>query len=188
MAVEWKMPRRSERCLGCETEFAVGDVIHVSLMEHTEGFERLDHCPECTQPDHPHLVGTWLTRRPEPNSKKTTQPFDKEALLGFFERLSDPQTPAQVQFRFVLALFLWRKKALEFESSRPAETGEVWIFAQGERKLEIACPDLDEAEVERLSLQLEDLMLSGIPTADPVAEEEEEATAAPVAQEESADA
>ncbi len=171
MAVEWKMPRRSERCVGCETAFEVGDVIFVSLYETAdEGYERRDTCENCVIPDDPQRIGSWRTRRPEPSTPRT-RPFDREALLGFFDRLAEPETLAQVQFRFVLALFLWRKKAIEFETSRPTDAGETWVFTQGERRIELERPPLDEDEVERLSLQLEELMQAGVPVDEASAEE-----------------
>lgn len=160
MASDWEMPRRSDSCSACQVAFEPGTVFNAFLYDTSAGYERRDFCLNCRPPAESAPLGSWRTRRPVPTARKTFA-FDREAVLGFFHRLKDAQTPEQQRFRFVLALLLWRKKALKFETSETREDGgEVWRFAvpASSERCDVLRPELDEEEIDRLSHQLESLL------------------------------
>jgi hypothetical protein len=176
LANEWDMPRRSDACAACGHGFEIDEVFRAFLFETRAGYERRDCCLTCPPPDAggPHsgpdrrpadenaAIGYWQTRRPAPAGKKV-QPFDREAIYGFFRRLDDAAEPEKVQFRFVLALLLWRKRVLKFEGATRAAGREVWQYAAPAAGLthHVERPDLDEEQLERLSGQLEQLLAGG---------------------------
>lgn len=166
MATDWQMPRRAENCVGCAKSFEVGDAIRVALYESAAGYERRDFCATCPPPVEPAPLAVWRTRRPTP-STRPAQAFDREAIFGFFQRLTDSTEAAHIQFRFVLALLLWRKRVLKFTETKLAGDGEIWRFAtlRGDQTFDVTKPDLDEDQIERLSAQLEDLLAGGEPEA-----------------------
>lgn len=163
MSSDWKMPRRGEQCCGCGRPFEPGQVLRAALYPGDEGYERRDYCPACPPPAEPAPVGCWKTRCAPPATRKLA-PFDREAVYGFFERLADADGPQQVQFRFVLALLLWRKKVLRLERTDSAGGREVWAFVAPRTGAvhEVVRPGLDEAQLDRLSGQLE-MLLAGLP-------------------------
>lgn len=173
MATEYQMPRRGERCCTCERRFEIGDTIQACLYETPAGYERRDYCATCEPPNEPCLA-LWRTRRPAPSTPPRT-PFDREAILAFFRRLDDAETPAKLQLRFVLALLLWRKKVLAFESSSADAGGvETWHFTlpKSDVAYDVRRPDLDEDRIEQLSAQLEALLTgdqADLSAADPMA-------------------
>lgn len=196
MAQDWQMSRPGEACLACRREFPTGEAFQAGLYESPAGYERRDYCLNCGVPAEPSPLAVWKTRRPAPTKK--AQPFDREAIYGFFQRLDgpDPESgtaepadalagppgagtePAglsaeKVQFRFVLALLLWRKKILKFEQTLHEGGREIWQFAApaAERTHRVERPDLDEAQMEKLSAQLEQLLVGGGDQADPLATE-----------------
>lgn len=161
------MPRHGDACSACQRAFDVGETFQAFLFEAADGYERRDFCVACgpggesapgAAPGQV-SVGSWRTRRSAPTAKKVPT-FDREALFAIFSQL-DPDDASRAQFRFVLALLLWRKKALKFIDTTSEPDGrEVWQFAvpKAEQTFDVVRPDLDEAEVERLSGQLEQLM------------------------------
>jgi hypothetical protein len=153
------MPRRADACAGCEHPFEPGELIQAYLHETGEGYGRRDYCLTCQPPSDPPPLGSWKTRRPEPSARKALR-FDPEAIYGLFERLEDAHEPGQVQLRFVLALLLWRKKALRLETTAAAAEGEIWEFTNTKTGAvqRVARPELDEAQLEQLSGQLESLL------------------------------
>lgn len=158
MATDWNMPPRAKGCLACERVFEPGEAFEVRLYEAADGYERRDYCLGCRPADENDALGVWKTRRPLPAGKKV-QPFDREAIYSFFVRL-DPDDPAKTQFRFVLALLLWRKKVLKFERSSGEAPRETWHFSvprTGELH-DVPRPELDEDRIEQLSNQLESLI------------------------------
>ena len=162
MKQDWNMPRRAESCVACQRTFNVGETFRAFLYETREGYVRRDYCdgcpPDATMPP----VGAWKTHRPEPTARKTV-PFDREAMYAFFERLDDSADPPRRQFRFVLALLLWRKKVLRLDQTVADVTGEVWEFsaARGEATFRVPRPELAEEQLDRLSAQLEQLLAAG---------------------------
>ncbi|MBU0639593.1 MAG: hypothetical protein KKB50_12065 [Planctomycetes bacterium] len=159
MADEWDMPRRGDTCAQCGHTFEIGEVFRTHLCGSPEGYARRDYCATCSPTNEPDAIALWKTRRPEPATKRV-QPFDREAIYAFFQRLEDANEPEQVQFRFVLALLLWRKKMLKFQQSLETDGCETWEFAVPRlgTSHRVARPALDEDELERLSSQLEQLL------------------------------
>ena len=162
MSQEWQMPRRGEACSACHAHFEPGTAFNAYLFETPAGYERRDFCLNCPPPSEPTPIGYWRTRRPLPTVRKAA-PFDREAVFSFFQRLHSAAEPHQLQFRFVLALLLWRKKVLKFVETIAAESGEAWRFIQpqSQEAFDVSKPELDEDEIERLSRQLEDLLAGG---------------------------
>ena len=160
MATDWEMPKRGELCAACNNGFEPGDDIRAYLFESPEGYERRDYCLDCTPPDQAFAIGSWQTRRPLPAAKKI-QVFDRAAMLNFFERLVDADTPPKQQLRFVLGLLLWRKKVVKFDHGGTDQDGrELWHFTvpRTGAKYTVLRPELDEEQLERLGMQLEGLM------------------------------
>ncbi len=173
MATDWQMPRPGTACRACAHAFEPGETFRACLHEAGSGYERRDYCANCGPPAEPAALATWQTRRPAPATKKI-QPFDRAAMYEVFRRLDDSPEPEKAQFRFVLALLLWRKRVLKFERSRAAADREEWEFsvpASGEVH-RVARPDLAEDELERLSGQLEQLLAAAPAPEQPAAPEE----------------
>jgi len=166
---DWSMPRRADACAGCQRAFEVGETFRAYLYEAPEGYARRDYCLNCQPPDEPEPLGSWKTSRPEPAPRKIL-PFDRDAIYGFFTRLEDAEERPQIHFRFVLALLLWRKKVLKLERSVTVDDREIWEFVAirtGDVH-RVQRPALDEAELQQLSDQLEQLLAGQPVQADPV--------------------
>lgn len=163
MANEWNMPRPASHCAVCAREFAVGETFQALVIAEEGNFVRRDVCLGCPPPALLPPLGSWRVRRQAPQQRPAPA-VDREALYLFFTRL-DADDPQREQFRFVLALLLWRKKVLALQDTLERDDGEVWRFTAGKDKQvhDVRRPELDEAEVERLSRQLEDLLASGLP-------------------------
>ena len=162
MANEWDMPRRGDACSACEHAFEPGEALRACLYEDEAGYARRDFCLQCPPPDEPPSVARWQTHRPQPVAKPT-QAFDRQTIFQLFVNLANAEQPEQQRLRFVLALLLWRKKVLRFESSEITDDGEAWQFGvpRAEDKHRVLRPDLDEEQLERLGTQLETILDSG---------------------------
>lgn len=177
MGTEWSMARRGDACVACQRRFVVGEPFAVFLYEAAAGYERREYCEQCHPAPGPEPIAVWKTHRPSPAAKHT-QAFDREMIYGIFERLEDAAQPQHVQFRFVLALLLWRKKVLRLERTVAVDARETWEFVAVQTGVahRVVHPDADERQLEHLSAQLEQL-LAGQPSdlavlaADPLKEE-----------------
>ncbi|RMF73144.1 MAG: hypothetical protein D6744_15985 [Planctomycetota bacterium] len=166
-----------ERCAACDAAFEPGDVVHACLLLTDAGYVRRDFCESCGVCAEQPPLAQWRTRRRAPDQPRPA--FDRESIVTFFERLSQPETPQQIELRFVLALLLWRKKILQLESTKPGPQGEVWRFRASRRdaRHDVVRPDLDDERIETLSEQIEQL-LSGACDPPSVAQTPQDAGAA----------
>ncbi len=101
----------------------------------------------------------WKTKLPNPNQKK--QIFvDDDMLLAFFERLEKETEQEKINFRFVLALILMRKRRLKYDSTRIEDAKEIWrLRITGEKQfIEVINPHLDEEQIGQLSSQIGEIL------------------------------
>lgn len=155
---EWQIPRSQQHCTGCQRAFDVLEALHAFIYDSSGQLERRDFCGPCSAQAPEGAVGSWRTRRPEPASRKTPV-FDRQGLFEMFESLASSDDRQRCEFRFVLALLLWRKRVLKLQATDREGPLEIWQFiaphtAQAYR---VERPDLDESRIEQLSRQLEEL-------------------------------
>ena len=92
---------------------------------------------------------------PAAEAKRTF--VDNEVLADFFQKLAGADEPAKVNFRFVLALMLMRKKVLIYDASAATDLGEVWTMhlkADPATPISVVRPELDEQRIAEVTEQL----------------------------------
>jgi len=163
MAKDYDIAKTGGRCVACERELAPGEEFLATVREDGEELTRCDYCPACAEnrpPDEPGVLAAWRTKVPRPQEKKRLF-VDDDVLVGFFERLADAEDDAKVNFRFVLALILMRKKLLVYDRLRTEPDGrEVWLmhFRGQEQALEVLDPKLDDEKIAEVSGRLGEVM------------------------------
>lgn len=132
-----------------------GEEYYAVLFEEGEGFRREEYSVGAWEGPPAGAYCHFKTRIPLTVKKKRVL-VDDDVLVTFFERLKDDTEPVRLQFRFVLALILMRKRILRYEETQRDGDKEYWIMRLGK---EGAChsvlnPRLTDAEAERVSRQL----------------------------------
>jgi hypothetical protein len=156
---EWAINKPLGQCYGTGRKIEWGEEYFGALVQTEEGLQRRDFCPEYWQSRKPDTFCYWKTRLPQPGQKK--QLFvDDQMLMAFFERLEKETEQEKVNFRFVLALILMRKRILKYEDSRTDGDKEIWVLRTvGDRQTaEVVNPHLDEAQIEQLSSQIGEIL------------------------------
>jgi len=160
MAKDYNITRSAGTCLACGRDFQPGDEFVATVREGEEELLREDFCPPCWDgrgdDKTGELLGHWRAAVPKPEEKKRRF-VDDELIIGFFERLEGADEPAKVNFRFVLALVLMRKKLLIYERSAANADGlDVWTmrFKGGSETSEVVDPKMDEQKIAEISGQL----------------------------------
>jgi hypothetical protein len=173
MAKEYNITRSAGRCTACQAELApqqefVATVREVPAADDPDGQEQLareDYCLACWAPLREKaaadrsILGIWQSHVPEPKEKKKTF-VDDEVLVNFFERLEDAEEPAKIQFRFVLALILMRKKMLVYDGLESGEGDMPWLmhFRGSGKKCRVVDPHMDEDKIAEVSRQLGEVL------------------------------
>jgi len=155
MMEEWTINKPLGECSGTGKKIEAGDEYFAALVETADGLQRRDFCAEYWQKEKPGVFCYWKTKLPEANQKK--QIFvDDEMLMSFFERLQGETEVEKVNFRFVLALILMRKRRLKYESAEKKDDREIWkLRISGEKQtVEVENPNLAEEQIKQLSAQI----------------------------------
>lgn len=152
---EWEINKPLGQCCGTGRKIAYGEEYFAALVETEQGLERRDFCSDYWQSERPEAFCYWRTRLADPREKK--QMFiDDEMLMSFFQRLAGETAEEKVNFRFVLALILMRKRHLKYDSSVTEGDKEVWHLrvAGADRFVDVVNPHLTEKQIEQLSSQI----------------------------------
>jgi len=152
---EWEVDKPLGQCCGTGRKIEYGEEYFGALVETDEGLQRRDFCADYWESEKPNVFCYWRSRLPHPDQKK--QIFvDDEMLMAFFERLENEAEQEKVNFRFVLALILMRKRRLKYDATRVENGKEIWrLRIVGEKEIvEVINPHLDEEQVEQLSSQI----------------------------------
>ncbi|MHC4206543.1 MAG: hypothetical protein ACYSTT_17965 [Planctomycetota bacterium] len=156
---EWEITKSLGQCSGTERKIEYGEEYFAALVETGEGLQRRDFCAEYWEDQKPEVFCYWKTRLPEQGQKK--QLFvDDQMLMAFFERLEKETEQEKVNFRFVLALILMRKRILKYDETKNVDDQEIWCLRiVGEKQIvEVINPHLDEEQIEQLSSQIGEIL------------------------------
>jgi len=155
---KWQVERSAGRCFGTGREIAAGEEYFGALVEAADGFARRDYSVEYWQRKNPEVFCYWKTRMPTDEKKPVF--IDDNMLMAFFDRLEGDAEPERVDFRFVLAMILMRKRRLKYDRGKNDNGREIWSLkvAGEDRTVEVLNPNLNEEQIERLSGQLGQIM------------------------------
>ncbi len=152
----WEINKPLGQCCGTGRKIDYGEEYFGALVEIDEGLQRRDFCADYWESGKPDVFCYWKSKLPHPDQKK--QIFvDDEMLMAFFERLGKEIEQEKVNFRFVLALILMRKRRLKYDATRVEDGKEIWrlrIVGSDREFVEVINPRLDEEQIEQLSSQI----------------------------------
>ena len=147
--MDWEITRPNRHCEACGKGFGEEEELFSALRDHETDFVRQDYCPACwATREREGFFSFWKTRIP-PRDEPPRRFVDDEVLVNFFHRLEGEEEPLKVNFRFVLALLLIRKKLMTFKSLR-REGDSEWLVLHDkaeDREREVLNPNLTEEEI-----------------------------------------
>jgi len=152
---DWEINKPLGHCYGTERQIQPEEEYYAVLVETDQGLERRDFCLEYWQQNQPEVYCYWKTKMAS-LGKKQQLFIDDEMLMAFFERLGHETEQEKLNFRFVVALILMRKRRLKYEASLTQDGKEIWsLRVTGDKRIvEVLNPGLDEHRIEDLSSQL----------------------------------
>jgi hypothetical protein len=128
--MDYQIQPITRRCSVTGRQLHPGETFFTALLEEGAHFQRLDYCSEAWQGPPPGSFSFWTGRVP-PHADQNKPRFDDDLLLDCFHRLEGQDDPGRVNFRYVVALLLMRRKRLKFERTISEGNGE---------KLCLRCP------------------------------------------------
>ena len=156
---DWEINKPLGQCCGSGRKIEYGEEYFGALVETGEELQRRDFCADYWEKEKPSVFCYWKSRLPDPGQKK--QIFvDDQMLMAFFERLQKETEQEKVNFRFVLALILMRKRRLKYDTTKVEEGKEIWrLKIVGDKQaVEVINPRLDEEQIGQLSSQIGEIL------------------------------
>jgi hypothetical protein len=157
--VEWDINKPIGQCSGSGRAIEYGEEYFGALVQTEEGLKRCDFSADYWQSEKPDVFCFWKSKLPDPEQKKQIF-IDDNMLMAFFERLQNETEQEKINFRFVLALILMRKRYFKYDETKNEDGNEIWrLRVVGEKDfVEVINPHLDEEQIEQLSSQLGDIL------------------------------
>jgi hypothetical protein len=149
MATEFDIQGPTRVCTATGRELLAGERFYAVLLDEAGKFVRKDFAADAWAGPPTDAVAFWAGRVPA--SDRPRKPtFNDELLLDCFHHLTGSAEAGRVNFRYVVALLLMRRRRLKFEDVRRAEDGAHVLVvrdAKSGTRYEVADPRLSEAEI-----------------------------------------
>ena len=130
MDVEIQGPTRI--CAATGRELKSGERFYGVLLDESGRFVRRDFAPEAWTTPPPGAIAYWSGRIP--GTEKPRKPtFNDDLLLDCFTHLANAYEPDRLNFRYVVALLLMRRKRLKFEDAFRDESGRDVLMLRDSR-------------------------------------------------------
>jgi hypothetical protein len=136
-------------CAATGRELKPGERFHAVLTERDGKFVRADFAAEAWPGAPPEAVAHWSGLVPA-DDKPRKPVVNDEVLLGCFDRLKEAADADGLNFRYVAALLLMRRKRFRFEDVARDETGRDVLILKDARAgtiHQVIDPRLNEDEI-----------------------------------------
>ena len=124
---QWQVEPVTGVCVVSGKKLEEGEEFFTVLFEEGESFKRSDYSLQAWKGPPEASFCYFKTRVPVKEKRKKLL-VDNDLLVNFFIRLQEETEPVRVQFRFVLALILMRKRLLKYNESKTENNAEIWYM------------------------------------------------------------
>ncbi len=157
--IGYQIQNSSLRCARTGRDLKPGERFYSVLYDRDGKWVREDLSQEAWQGPPPDAFSFWLSRVP-PREQSRRPLVDDEVLFTCFERLADDLDPQKVCFRYIIALFLMRRKRLKFEDAEVEHGQEILILRDPRSRTchRLVNPQLSEAELLDVEHEVEKLL------------------------------
>lgn len=158
MKQDWQLEAPKGRCAVTNRQLNEGEEFYSVLFEDEQvegGFRRVDYSLEAWQGVPDGAYCSFKTHVPIREQRRRLL-VDNDILINFFIRLADETDLLRLQFRFVLALILMRKRLLRYDGSTTQDGTEVWqmTLMADHSTHNVLNPRLTDEQIEGVSSQL----------------------------------
>lgn len=146
--IDYQIQAHSRRCAVTGRELRPGEKFFSVLLDEGGKFIRKDFGHDAWQGPPAGTFSFWAGRVP-PQDESRRPRIDDDLLVDCFQRLDGQADPAKVNFRYVVALLLMRRKRFKFEEAR-TQDGQDFLCVRCARtraQYELVNPRLTEEEM-----------------------------------------
>lgn len=158
--IEWNITKNSKRCLSCDKGFKENDEFFSALYESGELFVRKDFCPNCWDENDKKFVFSFWRFRVSISNDPPKSTINTDMMLDLFFKLESVQdAKSKLNLRYVLALFLIRKRILKLQKSKHNESDLLTLsYPKEARIIKLQYPRMTEEEVDSTTNEVKALL------------------------------
>ncbi len=157
LETNYQLGQSKKTCLLCGTEFQEGEPCFSALQEDESGdLTRKDFCSSCWAENDAEFFSHWQTSFQNAHPRKKV---DENELLAFYNSLETKKNGHAYELRYILALYLARKKKLQLIEIKNSEKGEELVFdcPENDKRTVILDPELSNERIEELTEEIDSL-------------------------------
>lgn len=141
----------TRQCALTGRDLRPGEKVYSVLRDVNGQFVRQDYAADAWTAPPTDAVAWWVGRIPE-GGRPVKPTINDELLLDCFEHLTNTTEPARLNFRYVVALLLMRRKRFKFEDVRKVGERETLTMrdAKTGKKHDVIDPQLNETEMDEV--------------------------------------
>jgi hypothetical protein len=147
--MEWYINKGARACVLCDKTFAEEEAYLSALYDENNTFTRKDFCAECwDKKEDGNIFSFWKTKVPK--KPETVQRYAKiDVFYDLFNKLENETELSRVNFRYVLSLYLMRKKALKLMTTHKSNGNEYLVLhnVKEGRDTEVFKPQLNKEQM-----------------------------------------
>ncbi len=146
--LDYQIQENTRRCAVTGKELQAGERFYSVLIDEGNQFVRKDFSDEAWQGAPDGAFSFWCGRVPAPADGRKLR-IDDDLLVECFLRLEGQTDPSRVNFRYVVALLLMRRKRFKFEEVRTQGGQELLCLrcTRTKTQYQVINPRLTEAEM-----------------------------------------
>ncbi|HEV3255990.1 MAG TPA: hypothetical protein VG013_03850 [Gemmataceae bacterium] len=146
--IDYQIQAHTRRCAATGRELHPGEKFYTVLFDDGGQFVRHDYSSEAWQGPPAGTFSFWAGRVPAQEESRRPQ-IDDDLLVDCFGRLEGQTDPGRVNFRYVVALLLMRRKRFKFEEVRTEGDQEILYLrcARTRNQYRVLNPRLTEDEM-----------------------------------------
>lgn len=155
--MEWNIGKNSKSCLSCDIDFRDKDEFFSALYDDGDKFTRRDFCSNCWNDDNKQPVFSFWKSMVIERGEKPKSVIDTNIILDLFLKL-EPETDdrSKINLRYVLALFLMRKKCIKLKSSQVEGENDTLViyYPKEDRDIRLFKPKLTSDEIAQITYEV----------------------------------
>ena len=146
---DYQIGSSSRQCSRSGRELKVGERYYSALLQDGGSLVRKDFASDAWDGPPEGAIGFWQSRVPAATAPRRP-PVDDEMLLECLGRLEGTADAGAKRFRYVLALFLMRRRRLRLEDTLREGGEEVWSMrdTRSSARFRVVDPGLGDDELE----------------------------------------
>jgi hypothetical protein len=122
--IDYQIQPNTRRCFLTNRELRPGEKFYSVLLDENGQLVRHDYSVEAWQGPPDGAFSFWAGKVPAPDQSKRPR-IDDDMLFECFNRLEGQTDPGRINFRYVVALLLMRRKRLKFAGALTEHGREV---------------------------------------------------------------